>query len=115
MLEVYGIDLAALYRGEVTPRRIATLVAQLPAGCRYRRAHGGFGAWSDEVAATLLAGHRTMTGIQGALGVKQSRLPKPPEPPEEGWLRAREEKTARMERKARRWMARHNRRGGAIA
>lgn len=42
--EYYRLDLADLYRGELTPRKVAVMVFQLPRGARLWQCVGGQGA-----------------------------------------------------------------------
>ncbi len=97
-----------MYRGGLSWRRLSVLVTQLPPGSRLQRARGGPGAWSDEVSAIHHDGYLTRTGIMSALGVKQSKLPKPVEPPAEGWKLEQIEKQRRAELKAARWKSRQH-------
>lgn len=53
-------------------------------------------------------GYLTRVGIMSALGVKQSKLPKPIEPPAEGWQTEQLEKQRRADEKAARWLARQH-------
>lgn len=101
------MDLLDLWRGTISGRRIAVLIAQLPPGSRIGRAVGGYAAWSDEVAATYQQGHRIMAAVLGAAGVKQGKIPKPIEPPKIGWQAEAREKQAKQAAKAQRWIERN--------
>lgn len=110
MLATYGVDLLDYWRGRITPRRLAVLVAQLPPGSRLQRARGGFGAWTDEIAAI----HREGFLIRGCLhslistmSGKKAPDPKPVEPPEIGWQAKAVEQEERRRAKAARWLARN--------
>ena len=64
-------------------------------------------------------GHQVVCAIALSAGVKKSKLPDPPRPPEVGWnaKTAGQEATraARRERKARNWMRRYGEQAGLTA
>lgn len=53
-LQRVGVDLADLYRGAITPRKVAVLVANMPRGAETWRAVGGEMAITDETEAGFL-------------------------------------------------------------
>lgn len=101
------MDLTGLFRGELSLRRVLTLIRGLQPGSALARAEGGDAAWSDVTAATLISAWQIQTAVLSAAGVKQSKLPKPPKPPEEGWMEKAEEKQRREEEKLRNWLERN--------
>lgn len=106
----YGVDLADLYTGRISMRRMAVLVSQLPAGSRYWQAVGGSPAFPDTVAAIHREGYLVRGAIHSLIGAtvgKRVREPKPVEPPAEGWQQAALEKAEKQKRKAQRWKARN--------
>ena len=53
-LQRLGVDLADMYRGRITPRKVAVLVANMPRGAATWRAVGGEMAITDETEAGFL-------------------------------------------------------------
>jgi hypothetical protein len=75
------VDLADLYRGRVTARRVSVLVLNLPRGAQTWVAAGGAGAVSGEVEAAWLIEHalyRIAHGQAGAKGKAPEMRPYPP-------------------------------------
>ncbi|PPF39977.1 hypothetical protein [Pseudoclavibacter sp. AY1H1] len=102
------MDLCDLYRGAISARKVATFIWMLKPGSRLAIERGGPGAWSAEVRAIHEEGYRTMIGGYAGSGVKRAQVPKPIEPPPEGWLKASEEKQDRQAQKAARWAQRQD-------
>lgn len=107
LLRHYGVNLLDLWRGRLTPRRLMVLIKGLPPGSALHRARGGPGFWSDEVTAIKEAGHRIEATLLSVNGSK--RLPKAPEPPQEGWQVEAEKRQARLNAKVRRFQERQKR------
>lgn len=103
---MYGVDLVDLYRGHLSGRKVATFVEQLKPGSRLHISRGGHGAWSAEVAAIHQEGYRTTVAGYAGTGAKQHQIPKPVEPPKEGWQAEQRETQRRQAQKAARWNAR---------
>lgn len=99
----YGVDLTGIYTGDLTLRRAAALVGNLPPGTALGRAMGGDAFWSDETAATLTTGWRNEVATLQAAGAKSHQLPEPPEPPEQGWQEKHRARMARMAARAARY------------
>lgn len=97
--EFYRTDLGGLFTGELSMRRVGVLIDGLPTGCRTRKLFGGPGAWSEETTAIVAMGNRLegMIYVNGSGGGKPSKVPKPPQPPEEGWADKQEDKQRRLE------------------
>ena len=93
-MDVYGVDLAGLYTGALTPRRCWLLIEQLPPGSRLARAVGGDGAWTMETHAVV----SMLTAVRSDLAGR--RVPSP-EPPEPGWRLEQDRDAARASRIAR--------------
>lgn len=96
LLDTYGVDLAGLYTGALTPRRCWLLIEQLPPGSRLARAMGGDGAWDTQTHAIV----GMLTAIRSDLAGKRVEGPKPPEP---GWREKQREREAAARRRARRY------------
>lgn len=96
LLETYGVDLAGLYTGRLTPRRCWLLIEQLPPGSRLARAMGGDAAWDTQTHAIVAM----LTAIRSDLAGRQVEGPKPPEP---GWREKQREREAARQRRARRY------------
>ena len=95
----------------MSPRRVVALIHGLPSGSALDHARGGPRYWSDEVSAIMHVGHQIVCAVAASAGVKQSRMPDPPKPPEIGWTQKESDqeasRSARRERKARNWMRRY--------
>lgn len=57
-------------------------------------------------------GHQIVCAVAASAGVKQSKMPSAPEPPELGWQQKEAEKAAIRDRKARNWMRRYGESAG---
>jgi hypothetical protein len=66
----YRVDLADMYRGLLTPRKVAVLVLNLPRGSQTWRAVGGGGAITAEVEAAWMVEHTLMMIAYGQGGSK---------------------------------------------
>ena len=110
-MRYYGVDLLDLYRGKVSPRRVAALILGLPPGSSFHRMRGGSSFWSDEVTAIKQVGHRIESTIIAANGGHQR--PKEPEPPPVGWRVDAMKRDARMAARLRRFQARQKARRSA--
>lgn len=81
----YGIDLADLWTGKMSPRRAWNLVENLPAGAALWQAIGGPNAWTgEEYALHSWLWKLTCVVLEG-FGAKQRDMPEQPKPPEIGW------------------------------
>lgn len=96
-----------MWRGRLSLRKVEVLIRQLLPGSRLHRAHGGVGAWTEEVAAIHHQGNRVVDAVYATSGVNPGKRPKPVEPPEEGWQEKAREKDAKAQRKMRNWLKRH--------
>ena len=103
----YQLDLCGVWRGELSLRKAAVLIRQLPPGSRLHRAHGGESAWPDDVAAIHLQGNRLVDALYAVHGASTSKRPKPVEPPEEGWQEKARENESKAQRKMENWLKRH--------
>lgn len=105
--EVYGLELSDFWMGALSARRAWVLITQLKPGSRVHRAQGGVGAWSEAEAAIHLQGNRLADVLCAVNGVKESKRPKPVEPPEEGWQDKARENESKAQRKMENWLKRH--------
>lgn len=106
-LAQYQTDLCDVWRGRLSLRKVGVLIRQLLPGSRLHRARGGVGAWPEEVAAIHDRANQIVDVICAVNDVKESKRPKPVEPPEEGWQDKAREREAKASRKMRNWLARH--------
>ena len=75
MHRFYQLDLADMYRGELTVRKVSVLVSNLPRGAQVWAAVGGRSAITAETEATWLVEHTLMRIAHAEAGGKG----KPPE------------------------------------
>lgn len=100
----YQVDLADLYRGLITPRKVAVLATNLPRASAVGRSMGGPDAISDEVESLWLLEHTTAS-IAHAKGGSKGKAPQMREYP----LSAAEVKVKKQktESRAERWVREH--------
>lgn len=100
----YGIDLAGLWRGEITPRRVMVLAKNLPYGAQTWIAAGTDNAWTPE---THLLSHVAflLEGANWQRGGGKGKSPKPMETP--GEAKRTQEKRERALKKAARFKQIH--------
>ncbi len=83
LFEVYHVDLRDLYRDDMSPRWLLTLITQLPAGSRfYAQRRGGpqFRGW-DESRYALVAAVNAIRSLQYTyVSAHSKRRPTPPKP-----------------------------------
>ena len=100
----YGIELAGLWRGEISPRRVMVLAKNLPYGAQTWIDAGTDNAWSPE---THLLAHATflLEGANWQRGGGKGKTPKPLETP--GEERRKQEKRVRDLARAEKFKARN--------
>lgn len=96
----YGIDLADLYRGAITPRRLAVLVINFPRGANTWQMLGGPGAITGEVEA-LWGVHLLQEAQMYQAGGNKGPEPTMREYPE--GIEAKQNAAQRIEQNARAW------------
>lgn len=99
----YGLDLADMWRGKITPRKVAVLAIHLPPGAAIRRTGPDDLHWSHE-SQVLVSLFDQIRHLSWGLAGGQGRPPQPQERPGDSVREA--PKRSRAARLANRWLNR---------
>ena len=60
-------------------------------------------------------GHQIVCAVAASAGIKQAKMPPPPEPPTVGWQQEEASRAERRDRKGRNWLRRYGKQAGLTA